>query len=344
MHIYQLRQIYEDTIEPKYKEFKIPKDKIFIGADYGVPCSSGICYDKEEQMWVKYAYDDYSRHIWGYYHTEEEACDNFYEELMEPIISEQKWLTVVEPTEEDKEKMKKMKPYKGDDIEEKLLQLVSKDRCLIFLYQGKNTILEIPAYIRNAPVEEIRGLKKDIISVKLPKTMKYLKERCFFKDYLSDISLNNGLKLIGDYAFSMCWNLKSIKLPDTLEELGVSAFAGSGLQEITIPKKIKTLNRTFYKTKLVHVKVPANVTRLENQAFDEIETLQDVFLEEGVEYIGESVFCTNPNLHMIYIPRSVTYISELNFLSCAEDFQIVTPQGSYAEQYAKENNLTVVNA
>lgn len=342
MRLYQLRQIYDDIIIPKYKEFHIEVVPLCLGVDLAVPGGRGIYYDEEEQLWLRYYYGDRDeKRIYGYHHSDEEACDAMYEELMSPIISKQKYYTVVEPDEKDKEAMK-MTPYCGDPIEKRLGLWISNGEGHIHFYYGENTILEIPDYIQNVPITYIRDLKPALISVKFPRTAVRVGEGCMHKSYVSEVRLNKGLKQIDNYAFSMCWNLKKIDLPETLETLGESAFAGSGLETVTIPPKIEILNKTFYKTKLVHVKVPGNVTRLENQAFDEIETLEDVYLEEGVEYIGESVFCTAPKLKMIYIPRSVTHIDELNFLACAEDFQIVTPQGSFAEQFAKQNGLQVV--
>lgn len=344
MKLFQLIDIYNKVILPKYEEFDFSKPLLFLGSDICAPGGEGVYYDAEDKMWKRYLYDDYARKsITGYYHSDEEACEAIYEELMSPILSRQKFYSIEEPTQEDLEAMK-LKPFKDDSIYAKKCFWVFDDKVRYSYLYGDTTVLEIPAFYQDIPVTEVRIVKKKVISVKLPKTVKTIMERCFIRCYFSDISLNKGLKKIGNYSFLSCWNLKKIDLPDSLEEIGKCAFAGSGLQEISIPSKITVLEKTFYKTKLVHVRIPGNVIRLENQAFDEIETLEDVYIEEGVQRIGESVFCTNPRLHVIYIPRSVTDIDDLNFLGCASDFYIVTPQGSFADQFARRNKITVVYA
>ena len=47
--------------------------------------------------------------------------------------------------------------------------------------------------------------------------------------------------------FSGCFSLKEIILPEGLEKIGEGCFEGSGLEEITIPKSVKTIEgRVFY--------------------------------------------------------------------------------------------------
>lgn len=49
------------------------------------------------------------------------------------------------------------------------------------------------------------------------------------------------------------------------------------------------------------------------------------------------VFNKCTNLESVGIPKSVTEIDEYAFWGCDALAQIITPAGSYAEQWAKEN-------
>lgn len=58
---------------------------------------------------------------------------------------------------------------------------------------------------------------------------------------LKSVKLNEGLKEIGSAAFMDCRSLKFIELPSTLEIIHQDAFADSGLEMLTIPKNVKQL-------------------------------------------------------------------------------------------------------
>lgn len=344
MNTCELSELFREVIKPKYEKYKLDIGPVFFGVDCGGPGCCGICYDKSEQMWIQYSYNDWGRSIYKWFNTQEEACSKFYDYLMDPIISHENWLEIREPDEEEKEALKR-DPIKGIVDEKNFGAINIEGRTVIsFLSTAEEvTDFEIPDNLKNGPVTKISNLRKNVVGVKLPKYLKILGDRVFFKTYLRSISMNSELQEMGEYCFAMCWNLKNIDLPQTLETMGESAFAGSGLEEVKIPPKITELNRTFFRTKLVNITIPGNVKKIDNQAFDEIETLEEVNMEEGVEYIGYSAFCICPKLHSIYIPESVTHIDEVNFLECAEDFVLVTPKGSYAEEYAKEHDIAFRN-
>lgn len=85
--------------------------------------------------------------------------------------------------------------------------------------------------------------------------------------------------------------------------------------------------------------------------------LKKVVIEDGVTSIGKQAFCGNvdwdwddtvcvegndhPNLTTVIIPASVTWIGE-NAFQKNDDLTIYASQGSYAENYAKKNNLKFI--
>ena len=127
-------------------------------------------------------------------------------------------------------------------------------------------------------------------------------------------------------------------------------------------KKVVGFNKVFANDKdIVAVRIGNNVTEVAKTAFGNCEKLkyvvlgnsvktiggaafvntdlQNLILNEGLEKIGEDDFS-----NMIYppmnnegmdlkVPESVT---EMHVI----DFNLIVKAGSYAEQYAKENNLT----
>ena len=75
---------------------------------------------------------------------------------------------------------------------------------------------------------------------------------------------------IGNYAFSHCTSLKSIKLPSSVTEIGVNAFEDCYyLTSVNIPSSVTEIGvSAFYRcTSLTSVNIPSSVTEIEDDAF-----------------------------------------------------------------------------
>ena len=109
-----------------------------------------------------------------------------------------------------------------------------------------------------------------------------------------------------------------------------------------------TVNNKF----ITSVKWPAEIHCLPKEIFFGCSFLEKIILPEGVTEISEKSFRNCTSLKSIYIPASVTYINATAFECARNTFvgweywncveTIHAPAGSYAEQYAKENNIPFV--
>lgn len=81
---------------------------------------------------------------------------------------------------------------------------------------------------------------------------------------ITSITIPGSVKLIDEYAFSDCKNLKTVSLEDGIEEIKMSAFARSGITEITIPASVKKMGADTFSgcaslTKVVFLGLPPEV-------------------------------------------------------------------------------------
>ena len=87
--------------------------------------------------------------------------------------------------------------------------------------------------------------------------------------------------------------------------------------------------------------IPGNIKGIPVQiaegAFRGTNHIQTVYIDDGFKHITDHAFEDCTNLQSIIIPDSVTSIGYKAFANCG-DLTIHAPAGSYAEQYAKENN------
>lgn len=153
-----------------------------------------------------------------------------------------------------------------------------------------------------------------ITSIVLPDSVTEIEENAFEHDQsLSNVRLSNNLVKIGDGAFWGC-SLKSLVLPDSIEEIGGFAFYGCDVESLRIPYNIKDLWYGEFRNM----------------------SLEEVILPYGLRRIGNDAFVINPDLETVFIPSSVSYISDYAF---DETVCIECAKNSYAEQWAKKNGI-----
>ena len=91
------------------------------------------------------------------------------------------------------------------------------------------------------------------------------------------------------------------------------------------------------------ISVREGVTHVGNWAFANCSNVTyDVYLDRRtVTSIGSRAFSNCTSLSSIEIPNQVTAIEPYTFYNCP-NLTVHAPAGSYAEQYAKENNIPFV--
>jgi hypothetical protein len=136
---------------------------------------------------------------------------------------------------------------------------------------------------------------------------------------------------ICSYAFYRCSKLSSIKLPDTITEIGEGAFDGCPLRSITLPKSLERIEHDAFSCceKLTSVIIPDAVTNISCFAFSWCHNLQAfVTSPKNTAYctVDGVLFSKDKTRLIIYpkgklensyiIPGSVTTIGDGAFMGC----------------------------
>ena len=160
-------------------------------------------------------------------------------------------------------------------------------------------------------------------SVKIPKKLTHIGKSAFRNcSNLEDVIISNGVKTIGDYTFYECSNLKSVSMPNSITSMG---------------------RASFYKcTKLKDIKISNSVKNIQDSLFNGCKSIESIKVPSGVKSIEYTAFNDCINLKRIDIPNSVKDIKQNAFNGCYS-LIIYGSSDSYAEQYAKENNLKFIN-
>lgn len=155
------------------------------------------------------------------------------------------------------------------------------------------------------------------------------------KAKLSSVTLPDGLKEIGAYAFCDT-GLTSVNIPDSVTSIGESAFEKTKLETVKIPDSVSQIGSgAFYETPYLnnlpatdgmridgawllngggafgHVVVPDGVKHIANNAFANV-SMQSLTLPNGLVSIGDSAF-SGATFKDITLPDSITDIGILAF-------------------------------
>ena len=158
---------------------------------------------------------------------------------------------------------------------------------------------------------------------------------------IENVIIADGITRIGGDTFSSCKSLKSITIPSSVTEIGAGAFNDCmSLESITIPSSVTYIGMYAFGgcTSLKGITIPDSVTKIGAYTFKNCTSLKSITVPSSVTEIGEGAFRGCTSLESVTIPRRVINIGEGAFWGCGS-LTIHGEAGSYAERYAKENDI-----
>ena len=142
----------------------------------------------------------------------------------------------------------------------------------------------------------------------------------------------SGGILIGDYIGSE----QEVIVPDQIGKDKVFAIGSQAFSLYDEDYQVRENRRD-----LMSVVIPDGITSIGYRAFEECPNLTSVTLPNSLTTIGYFAFNECKNLSTIHIPAGTVKIERNSFKNC-ENLTIHAPAGSYAETYAKGNNIPFV--
>ena len=151
---------------------------------------------------------------------------------------------------------------------------------------------------------------------------------------LTSVELSGSIKSLGNELFSGCSALKTLTIPEGVTSLGYYMIRGTGISSITIPSTVASSGMAAqygYNTN-------------SNGALAGCTTLNEVIFAQGMTKIPNYICASNNQtsyIERVYIPPSVSEVGGYAFYKC-DKMTIYCKDGSYAKQYAVDNNIPFI--
>lgn len=170
--------------------------------------------------------------------------------------------------------------------------------------------------IGQAAFSHCTGLESIVLPANLTDLPANIFETC---TSLESVDLPEGLLRIGNYAFTECSSLKQITLPQSLIEIVEEAFCTSGLETITIPNGITTINSCTFESceNLKVVRLPNTLKTIDSGAFYRCYSLKSLDLPDSLTTINYEAFY-HSGLQKVSLGKNLNTIGENVFTGCAD--------------------------
>ncbi|RIA78143.1 leucine rich repeat (LRR) protein [Anaeroplasma bactoclasticum] len=127
--------------------------------------------------------------------------------------------------------------------------------------------------------------------INISSSCKFILNSAFYDSGLKEVTIPEGVKEIGDYAFRQCRALEKVSIPNNVKRIGAYAFSGcTNLKDITLSNSI---------------------TCIEEYTFKDCTSLKKIDIPNGVVEIGEEAFLGSA-ITNLELPSSVKYIATFN--------------------------------
>ena len=173
----------------------------------------------------------------------------------------------------------------------------SRQDCKALIDSESNTLLQggknsvVPDGVTE--IGEYAFAYTGITEITIPDSVIKIGENAFATcELLKSVVLPANITSIGDNTFRLCSSLKTVNLPEGLKTIGIGAFENSGLQAVTIPNTVDSIEESAFNgcKNLTQITIPQGVTEISPACFWGCENLTLIMLPGSIKKIGDSAF------------------------------------------------------
>ena len=173
------------------------------------------------------------------------------------------------------------------------------------------------------------GLNK-LISIKLPKSLKETNQAFNECKYLKSVVLPDNIQNLGFGTFASCSSLENVEFKKC-KAIGDHAFERSSIKQLTLPAGLESIGENAFKdcASLASITLSDGLKEIKMQAFENCRSLKSIAIPNGVETIEPRTFAECKSLKSISLPPSLKRIEETGILHCDSLESISLPGITY---------------
>lgn len=167
---------------------------------------------------------------------------------------------------------------------------------------------------------------------------------------LEDVELGEGLRVIHESAFEECISLKNIHISSTVTQIYDRAFYNTPLASLRLPDSVENIGEfAFLEGKFPTVRIPPHVTTIEKGTFAWCRSMFSLEIHENVKNIGYA-FCMC-RLRNVAIPKdAIVYNEPDEWVPTSRDFAFdskdlkqlfITPEATVNALKCRFDNLPI---
>ncbi len=151
------------------------------------------------------------------------------------------------------------------------------------------------------------------------------------RDAVKSVVINEDVTEIPDNAFfgdiDRCTNLTSVQIPETVERIGMRAFAGTGLTSIEIPDSVTEIGEQAFAMcdALAACKLPNSLTSVPQELFQQCSALTGITIPDSVTKIETGAFSGCTALTDVVLSQNLTEIEQNAFFNCSALTAVTIP-------------------
>ena len=144
---------------------------------------------------------------------------------------------------------------------------------------------------------------------------------------VEDCKIPYGVKVVSRGAFKNAQRIRSLYIPDTVEEIEELAFEGLHIESVHIPKSIKRWGKRVFSmcVKLKYIYIEEGLPLLGRGMFMYCDSIEDIIIPESIKSLPKATFYGCKSLKYVQLPSKLVNIGEMAFCWCEKLKSIELP-------------------
>ena len=152
---------------------------------------------------------------------------------------------------------------------------------------------------------------------------------------ITEVIIEPGITRIGNNLFNCLSNLAKVSIPETVTEIGTSAFAGTNINQVTVPEGVTYISERAL-SGIEEVRLPSTLTYIAPNALSAyMDRLYVADVESWNRVVGEGTwaktvkefYVAGVKATELVIPASITEISSNAFAGCTTIEKLTVSEG-----------------